>query len=567
MIGIIKGGTLQGRGECSMLRNSSEVIRPDYLVLVLCIILVTSVAICPQPTFALVESGRVIDLFTQKTPFSGKGGNQSSDAFQPQELVVLYALVTYNEAPVANKLVAFQISGPTNRFQNMTAVGSSLSNQSGVAQFSFRMPWPSENPEEITFGQWFSIATVEIGDQPVVDALTFQVGWIVKITNIMTLNAEMQTQEVFSRQDMIIFNLTVENIAFTEKQAAITIDVQDAASYPIIHLELTNIIFQPGQNHVQASSQIPTTASIGRAIVSAAAYTAPPENGGVLYSPAASATFIIATRDIAVTAVTPSKTMVESGDPVEITVKVRNKGTATETFNVSTYYEALLIGNLQVSMLAPEAETTLTFEWNTSDVGEGFYRISASAPLPGDVNPLDNTYTDGTVQVRGKRQAHDIAVVNVIPSSRLIRAGEVLQVVVTVRNKGMYPESFSVRLYYDHTVVGEKLMTNVAPETETYIIYDWNTTHISPGGYVLSAVADRVEGETQVDDNSFTDGSVMILPSSYQLGSIGGVIFALILGFSLLGSLMLLFLMDFIRRRRRRKTPRLFYTIVSHPHI
>ncbi|MBS7620639.1 hypothetical protein KEJ32_00705, partial [Candidatus Bathyarchaeota archaeon] len=59
--------------------------------------------------FTLGSSGRSIDLFTQKEPFSGKGLNEPSDSFQPQEEVILYALVTYNNYPVQNKLVAFQV--------------------------------------------------------------------------------------------------------------------------------------------------------------------------------------------------------------------------------------------------------------------------------------------------------------------------------------------------------------------------------------------------------------------------------------------------------------------------
>jgi hypothetical protein len=233
------------------------------------------------------DTSRKIDLFTQKIPFNGMGINQSSDAFGPQELVMLYALVTYNEAPIANKLVAFQVNNPANTFQNITIVGVSSTNQSGIAQFSFRIPWPSENAEQIVFGEWSAIATVDIAEQVVVDTLTFQVGWIIKITNIATLNAKFEPQTKYQRGDVIVFDLTVENIAFIPKSGTIIIDVQDANSYPIIYVEMDNLVFQPGENHVRASSQIPITATIGEAKVLATAYTAPPKIGGVLFSPAA----------------------------------------------------------------------------------------------------------------------------------------------------------------------------------------------------------------------------------------------------------------------------------------
>lgn len=239
------------------------------------------------------DIARKIDVFTQKMTFNGKGMNQSSDSFQPQELVILYALVTYNEVPLANMLVAFQVNNPANAFQNVTVVGVSSTNQSGIAQFSFRIPWPSENAEQPIFGEWFAIATVDIAEQVAVDTLTFQVGWIIKITNITTLNAELEPQTKYLRGDMIAFNLTIENIALTLKSATIIIDAQDAASYPILHTEMDNLVFQPGENHVCAPSQIPTTAAIGEATISAVAFTAPPKIGGIPYSPAALSTFEI----------------------------------------------------------------------------------------------------------------------------------------------------------------------------------------------------------------------------------------------------------------------------------
>jgi hypothetical protein len=106
----------------------------------------TMIAILLSFTLANIKTGassdaaRKIDLFTQKMPFNGKGMNQSSDAFQPQELVILYAFVTFNEYPIASKLVAFHINNPANALENITVVGVSSTNQSGIAQFSFRMP-------------------------------------------------------------------------------------------------------------------------------------------------------------------------------------------------------------------------------------------------------------------------------------------------------------------------------------------------------------------------------------------------------------------------------------------
>jgi len=354
------------------------------------------------------DTTRKIDVFTQKISFNGKGINQSSDAFEPQELVMLYANVTYNEDPIANKLVAFQVNNPANAFQNITIVGVSSTNQSGIAQFSFRIPWPSENAEQIIFGEWFAIATVDIAQQVVVDTLTFQVGWIIKITNITTLNARLEPQTRYLRGEVIVFDLTVENIALTLKSATIMIDAQDADSYPIIHIEMDNLVFQPGENHVRAYSQIPTAAAIGEATVSAAAYTAPPKISGVLYSPAALSTFEIIRvpvpvekHDIAVLTVSPSKTLVYTGEIINIYVIVKNEGTYIESFNVTAFYDSNVVGKLFVNGLEPGREMLLVFYWDTRNVTEGNYTLSAEASVvPDEVNIENNRFINGVVWVK-----------------------------------------------------------------------------------------------------------------------------------------------------------------------
>jgi len=354
------------------------------------------------------DTTRKIDVFTQKISFNGKGINQSSDAFEPQELVMLYANVTYNEDPIANKLVAFQVNNPANAFQNITIVGVSSTNQSGIAQFSFRIPWPSENAEQIIFGEWFAIATVDIAQQVVVDTLTFQVGWIIKITNITTLNARLEPQTRYLRGEVIVFDLTVENIALTLKSATIMIDAQDADSYPIIHIEMDNLVFQPGENHVRAYSQIPTAAAIGEATVSAAAYTAPPKISGVLYSPAALSTFeiirvpvLVEKHDIAVLTVSPSKTLVYTGEIINIYVVVKNEGTYIESFNVTAFYDSNVVGKLFVNGLEPGREMLLVFYWDTRNVTEGNYTLSAEASVvPDEVNIENNRFINGVVWVK-----------------------------------------------------------------------------------------------------------------------------------------------------------------------
>jgi hypothetical protein len=367
-------------------------------VLMLLFFMASSTILCPRNVAATTVSGRALVLFT------------TQEVFAPQQLVTLYANVTYNGAPVQGKLVSFQVEGPVNAFDNITVFGTSNTTASGLATFSFRLPWPDERPEVSVFGNWSAVATVDIAQVTVESTLTFRVGWILQVTSITTLNSELMPQNTFFRLDIINFNLTVENIAMVGEPAAITIEVIDAAGYPIINIVKEGLTFQSGESYVIGSSQIPDTAAIGNATVWAAIYTALPEEGGVLYSPATSTEFRIAEKplihDIGITWVAVSPSSVYIGERVQIVVTVENNGTATERNCIlGVYYNSssiwILIETLPVT-LTPGGRENVTFSWDTSSVGAGLYRIKAYAALPAnetDPSPGDNTLIDGFVRV------------------------------------------------------------------------------------------------------------------------------------------------------------------------
>ena len=103
-------------------------------------------------------------------------------------------------------------------------------------------------------------------------------------------------------------------------------------------------------------------------------------------------------HNIAVTNVEVSDEEVAPGETVSIDVTVLNKGIETESFNVVAYYDDNLIETQSVTGLNPDAEETLIFEWDTTDVAGGTYKISAQAiDVVGEASPLDNEFIDGDV--------------------------------------------------------------------------------------------------------------------------------------------------------------------------
>jgi len=352
-----------------------------------------------------------IDLYTQKEPCCGKGPNRPSDAFAPQEEVILYANVTNDGKPEQDKIVAFQINGPTNPIENETFVRTAMTDASGLANISFTIPWPNENAEIIIFGIWSAVAWVEIEKETVKDTLTFRVGWIVEIVSIWTINENLQPQTRFARGTCVGVEMVLRNIAMKTKMATFTLVVYDCESHPIANTTLEDVGLEPGETsiYVLCELEIPKWAFFGYAMVYANAYTAPPHLGGTSYCPEASAGFRITLGDVAVVSVTPSLTKVYAGGVVNVTVTVRNEGRETETFNVTAYADEdvavigdeVIIRIQTVTELAPSNQTTLTFTWNTTGVTPGNYTISAQASIvPAETDTNDNTYTDGWVVVR-----------------------------------------------------------------------------------------------------------------------------------------------------------------------
>jgi len=109
---------------------------------------------------------------------------------------------------------------------------------------------------------------------------------------------------------------------------------------------------------------------------------------------------VIPVHDVAITDVTPSETNVTGGETINISVVAENQGTESETFDVNCYANSTLIGSETVT-LTYETSETLTFPWITP-LTDSTYTVSANATtVPGETLPnrVDNTFTDGTVQV------------------------------------------------------------------------------------------------------------------------------------------------------------------------
>jgi hypothetical protein len=621
-------------------------------------------------------AGGKIDLFTQKEPYSGKGPNMPSDALDLQEVVILYALVTYNETPMQNLPVAFHVKTPNNTSFSLTA----KTNSSGIATVDFVIPQKCVNETE-AFGSWVAVANVSIDSRVFEDTLTFKVDRIVKLISVRTMDQNLTYRTSFGIGGDVGLEITLRSVAMVLKSATLAIVIQDELNVPVSSSELRDIKVTPNEKLVflYVSLGIPKHAFVGKANAIVSAFTAPVNESGVPYCLAVSAGFFIvlfepltiAFHDVAVVDTIPSAETVEVGQPVDIVtvvqnegtttesfsvsayydgaligtlqvtglaphsyvtleftfdtstlnpgnytitvsipllvneaditdnvfvdgiikikpkilvvihdiavvdvkvskevlyigevlqinVTVLNKGTETETFDVITYYDSFLIGTIRIDALAPTAQATLIFAWNTSFAHEGYYLISASAPLPNDINLADNTFVNGIVQVTARPpypQIHDVAVLNVSPLKTLVYIGEVGAICVVVKNEGTYVESFDVTAFYDSNVVGKLFVNGLEPGREMLLVFYWDTRNVTEGNYTLSAEASVVPGEVNIENNRLVNGVVWVKPWVYPpVWKIPIWLLALLFLLAvLIGILLLLVLICALLRRRRRK--------------
>ena len=107
-------------------------------------------------------------------------------------------------------------------------------------------------------------------------------------------------------------------------------------------------------------------------------------------------------HDIAIIKVASSNSIVEIGDKINITVTSKNLGIDTESFNVSTYCNEILIGTQSVTNLTSKNEFSLTFIWDTIHQTSGNYLIKVEAtPVSNETKLINNIYIYGEVKVTG----------------------------------------------------------------------------------------------------------------------------------------------------------------------
>ena len=243
-----------------------------------------------------------IDVYTEAERWpgytavlNGTGPDVDADAYSPQEEVTLYAYVYYKGDIVQNKLVGFEVWGPVNQIWRVYLAREATTDSNGIATISFRISWPYGYAEEQIFGTWEVWASASLAEVVYADYLSFEVGWIVKLANVITVDEYYNSKDVFAKDECVGVKMTVTNLAMGDRDAIVTFVIYDDVG-AVVARYATLVTFHTGTQPYQIYCflPIPKFAYCGaNTIVYANAFWNWPQYGGTPWCPEVSHGFEI----------------------------------------------------------------------------------------------------------------------------------------------------------------------------------------------------------------------------------------------------------------------------------
>jgi hypothetical protein len=243
--------------------------------------------------------GRFIDVYTDEhrhpgytTPYIGEGLYEDADAYAPQDMVILYADVKYNNWPIQNKPVIFAVAGPINPYYNVTVERLAFTNSTGTATTSFRIDWPCEHSYDVVHGTWHVLAKVDIAETWVNDTLNFECEWIIELKP-GSLEFDKTLAEGYNHCENVEITFNVTSSGWIDRNVFFTIVLYDELGVPFAEYVFYQTI-HPGQTVVNTiSMHVPKWAYVGTATAYINAFSNDPWLCGVPYGPELSGIFVI----------------------------------------------------------------------------------------------------------------------------------------------------------------------------------------------------------------------------------------------------------------------------------
>jgi hypothetical protein len=322
----------------------------------------------------------------------------------------------------------------------------------------------------------------------------------------------------FQKGEPLFLRLKLQNIRFHDTVAALTVSIQDTLQQVILFYAYEYVL-APNETSVFLDvGSIPNQAFVGDATAYLDAFT---WLHGSPYCPEVPVSFAImrSLPDVAVFNVMATVSETQVGQSIQLTIPVMNEYCKPLSFNVTVRANSTTVRIVAVNDLTPFTETNVTCVWDTYEFPVGSYRLSAEASVvSGETDTDDNQYVDGIVRlVTRVNPVHDVAVVSLAVSRNVVGQGLCVLIGLTIQNQGDYAETLNVIIYANQTVIAAFFNVNLTSGSSTTIACTWNTSGFTYA-FVMGAEASTVAGETDLLDNSLTDGTV----KATCLGDING---------------------------------------------
>ncbi|UCH31314.1 MAG: hypothetical protein JSV05_07405 [Candidatus Bathyarchaeota archaeon] len=141
------------------------------------------------------------------------------------------------------------------------------------------------------------------------------------------------------------------------------------------------------------------------------------------------------------------------------------------------------------------------------DYGSTDLHFESTSLIDASEQPISHETNDGFVWILKR----NIIVQNISIPYNETYVGRMISINVTVLNDGDLLENFTVNLFADNQVIATIILSLPSGE-ETLLEFFWNTSETPPSmqPYVIRAEASTVPYETDVSDNTFIDGTIML---------------------------------------------------------
>lgn len=134
--------------------------------------------------------------------------------------------------------------------------------------------------------------------------------------------------------------------------------------------------------------------------------------------------------------------------------------------------------------------------------------------------------TQFDIYYRSGIEFHDVAIVEVTyyaSHNTTAFRGEIVYIEVGVQNNGEAREVIEVHCYANSSLVKSRITSLLSGQYYS-MVFDWNTTGVRPGFYVISAEVLPVLGELDLADNSLSNGLLEVRIKGDIVGEYNGVI-------------------------------------------